>query len=322
MDEQVHVVALAVPAQHRSVFRNWDLRMIVYPQLRARGLSSQTAQHVVKKVADAYTTRAANAKAGHYGAEDSARYRRIMSGPVAFRPDAAQAYDDRILSWDHQGRTVSIWTLEGRKIVPFTGAAEHLVLLAEHRKGESDLICDRDGRWFLAATIDTPTPAVAEPEGFLGVDLGVVNTATTSEGANWSGGAVTARRKKNQRIRRSLQHRGTKSAMRRLKHRSGREQRFARDVNHQVSKRIVETAERTGQGVAVEDLTGIRARVRHRKSQRSACGHLEKKNRIDQARSVCRSCGVSLHADHSAARNIAARGRETWGRRQPSRDAA
>ena len=111
MDEQVHVVALAVPAQHRSVFRNWDLRKIVYPQLRARGLSSQTAQHVVKKVADAYTTRAANAKAGHYGAEDSARYRRIMSGPVAFRPDAAQADDDRILSWDHQGRTVSIWTL-------------------------------------------------------------------------------------------------------------------------------------------------------------------------------------------------------------------
>jgi putative transposase len=351
---------VAATAQSRAVFRNWDLRKITYPGLRELGLSSQTAQHVIKKVADAYATRAANAKAGNYGAKNSARYRRIMGMPIAFRPHAAQPYDDRVLSWDHQSRTVSIWTVAGRKLIPFAGAPEHLGLLAAHRKGESDLIRDRQGRWFLAATIDTPTPAVTAPDGFLGVDMGMVNLATTSDGTNWSGGAVTARRKKNHRVRRSLQKRGTKSAKRRLKARSGREQRFARDVNHRISKTIVETAERTGRGVAVENLTGIRTRVRHRKPQRSTfhtwafaqlgaylayktaragvafiqvdprntsrqcstCGHVEKNNRTDQATFACRSCGVSLHADHNAAINIAARGHHAWGRRQPSHDAA
>lgn len=239
---------VAVTAQHRGVFRNWDLRRIAYTALRKKGLSSQTAQHVVKKVADAYTTRTTNAKAGRYGAKDSSRYRRIMGTPVAFRPDAAQPYDDRILSWNHAARTVSIWTVAGRVRVPFTGAPEHLALLGAHRKGESDLLRDRAGRWFLAATIDTPTPEVLEPDGFLGVDLGVVHIATTSDGINWSGGAVTTRRKKNREVRRSLQARGSKSAKRRLKNRSGREQRFIRDVNHRISKRIVETAERTDRG--------------------------------------------------------------------------
>lgn len=351
---------VAATAQHRGVFRNWDLRKIAYADLREKGLSSQTAQHVIKKVADAYKTRAANAKAGNYGAKDSPRHRRVMGTPVTFRPHAAQPFDDRVLSWDHQARTVSIWTLEGRKTVPFTGADQHLELAAAHRKGESDLLRDQQGRWFLIATIDTPTPAVTDPDGFLGVDMGVVNIATTSKGDNWSGGAVTARRKKNHRVRRSLQKRGTKSAKRRLKARSGREQRFARDVNHQISKTIVETAQRTGKGVAVENLTGIRTRVRHRKPQRSTfhswafaqlgaylaykttragvaftqvdprntsrqcstCGYLDKKNRTDQVSFACRSCGVSLHADHNAAINIAARGHHAWGRRQSSHDAA
>ncbi|PWF85382.1 transposase [Kocuria rosea] len=351
---------VAATAQHQAVFRNWDLRRIAYTDLRKKGLSSQTAQHVVKKVADAYTTRTANARNGRYGPQDSARYRQIMGTPVTFRPHAAQPYDDRILSWNHVARTVSIWTVAGRVRIPFTGGPESLALVAAHRKGESDLLRDRAGRWFLIATIDTPTPVVHEPNGFLGVDLGIVNIATTSDGANWSGGAVTTLRKKNQRVRRSLQKRGTKSAKRRLKARSGREQRFVRDVNHRISKAIVETAERTGKGVAVENLTGIRARVRHRKPQRSTfhswafaqlgaflaykaaragvafaqvdpaytsrqcsgCGHVERSNRVDQANFACHSCGVSLHADHNAAINIAARGHQVWGRSQPSHDAA
>ena len=47
------------------------------------------------------------------------------------------------------------------------------------------------------------------------------------------------------------------------------EARFAADVNHQISKRIVAEAERTGRGIAVEQLTGIRNRVRLRKPQRA-----------------------------------------------------
>ena len=51
-------------------------------------------------------------------------------------------------------------------------------------------------------------------------------------------------------------------AKRRLKKLSGKEQRFARDTNHVISKEIVEIAERTKRAIALEDLTGIRLRVR------------------------------------------------------------
>jgi transposase len=61
-----------------------------------------------------------------------------------------------------------------------------------------------------------------------------------------------------QRLRKRLQARKTSSARRLLKQRRRKEARFAADVNHQISKRIVAEAQRTGCGIAVEELTGIR----------------------------------------------------------------
>src|SRR5207244_11217770 len=48
-----------------------------------------------------------------------------------------------------------------------------------------------------------------------------------------------------------------------------KESRFARDVNHCISKRIVAKAECTGRGIALEDLKGIGERVKARKPQRA-----------------------------------------------------
>lgn len=70
-------------------------------------------------------------------------------------------------------------------------------------------------------------------------------------------------------LRQKLQKKNTKSAKRLLRKRARTESRFAADVNHQISKRIVAEAERTGRGIAVEELTGIRERVRLRKPQRA-----------------------------------------------------
>ena len=334
-----------------GVQRNYGLRLYTYAEAKAAGLAAQAAQHVIKKVADAYTTRRANARNGRYGPKGSQRRTRIESSPVSFRADAAQPFDDRCLSWQHEERTVSIWTTRGRmKNIAFTGQDEQLAVLATHRKGESDLI-RRGDAWFLIATIDEPAPPVSEPVGFLGVDLGIVNIATTSDGANWSGGAVTARRKKNIALRAKLQMKGTKSAKRLLKKRSRKEARFVADVNHQISKSIVATAARTGRGISHEDLTGIRERVRLRRPQRSAlhswafaqlgafitykaeragvgcvavdprnssrecceCGHIDKKNRTNQATFACRACGVKRNADLNAAKVLAARGQKLWG---------
>jgi putative transposase len=72
-----------------------------------------------------------------------------------------------------------------------------------------------------------------------------------------------------------LQKKATRSALRLLRKRSKKESRFAADGNHQISKKIVTEAQRTGRGIALEDLTGIRHRVRLRKPKGSVftAGH-------------------------------------------------
>ncbi|MEO3889361.1 transposase [Nonomuraea sp. B5E05] len=342
---------VAALAFQRRCFRNFDLRRHAYDQIKAEfALAAQAAQHVIKKVCDAYRTLHANLAAGSLGKPGSRRRLKAVAKPVSFRPLAAQPYDDRCLSWQHEARTVSIWTIGGRlKGVAFTGSDQHLALLAVHRRGESDLVC-RDGMWFLHATIEVPDVPAAAPEGFLGVDLGIANIATTSTGTRHCGKALNAVRHRRRELRRRLQAKGTKSAKRLLKKRRRAEARFAADTNHVIAKQIVTEAERTGQGIALEDLQGIRERVRLRKPQRvtlhawsfhrlgsfisykaaragvavihvdpsytsqqcSACGHVDKYNRPGQETFSCTSCGFAEHADVNAARNIAARGDTGW----------
>src|SRR6266511_1478069 len=235
-------------AWQRSVFRNFDLRKITYGQVRALGLSAQPAVRVIKKVADAYKV--------------DRRTKRT------FRADAAHPYDDRCLSWQPDQHTVSIWTIAGRlKGVRFT-IGEHQKALLAHRKGESDLVL-RDGRWYLYATCEIPEPQPACPSGWLGVDLGIVNIATTSDGQRHAGKHLNRVRHRHRRLRAKLQRKHTKSARRLLKRRRRKERRFATDTNHVISKRIVAEAERTGRGIALEDLKGIRGRVRLRRPQRA-----------------------------------------------------
>ncbi len=253
---------VAAEAHRRDAHRNYDIRAFTYSSIKAaQGLSAQPAQLVIKKVADAYKTLRANLQAGNYGRVGSPKRVKVEGKPVVFRPDAAQPFDDRCLSWQHQANTVSIWTTAGRmRGLSYTGLPAHLELLATNRQGESDLI--RRGRnWFLIATIDLPDVAPADPAGgFVGVDLGIENIAvthnpTTGEHHDWSGKAVKDRRHKNRLLRTKLQKKGTKSAKRLLKARSRKETRFAADINHQISKTIVAEAKRTGCGIAVEDLT-------------------------------------------------------------------
>lgn len=334
----------------RRVFARQALQRLTYGDLKARGLSAQPAIHVARKVAGAYATLKANIRAGNLGKPGSKRRAKAESKPIVFRRDAAQPFDDRCLSWQLADRTVSIWAVGGRlATVPFACSDRQHAALVAYRRGESDLV-HRDGKWYLYATCDLPDVAPKEPDGFLGVDLGIANLATTSDGTRYCGKGMNRVRHRNQRLRAKLQAIGTKSAKRLLKKRSRREARFAADLNHQISKRIVTEAERTGRGIALEDLTGIRDRVRLRRPQRvtlhswafhqlgtfvaykatragvavvyvdpaytsqgcCACGHISRKNRPNQSTFRCTSCGFAEHADVNAARNIAARGVTGW----------
>jgi putative transposase len=340
------------------VHRKHETQKRFYTQLKGFGLSAQPAIRVIGKVADAYATLRANIDAGNYGPPGSEKRKKVAATPIGFRADAAQPFDARCLSWqipDSVGAreaTVSIWTTAGRrKGVRILAAPRDLVMLRTRAIGETDLIC-RDGKWFLYATVEAPEAPLAQPvNGFLGVDMGIVNIATSSDGQRAAGTRLNRYRQRKRRLRARLQARKTSSARRLLKKRRRKEARFAADVNHQVSKRIVAEAQRTGRGIAVEQLGGIRARVRLRKPQRvavhswafaqlgafvaykakqagvafvevdpaytsqtcSACGWVDKRNRRSQSEFKCGRCGFVGHADHNAAINIATRGVERWG---------
>ena len=350
---------LSAQMHAEGVYRKHDVQKRFYTEVRQRfELSAQPAIRVIGKVADAYTTLRANVAAGNCGPPGSPLRTRVLRTPIGFRDRAAQPYDARCLSWQIPdtvgGReaTVSIWTVQGRvRHLRILAAPRDLALLRTRVIGETDLI-QRDGKWFLYASIDVPEASLADPEnGFVGVDLGIVNIATTSDGIRAAGARLNRYRKRQQRLRTRLQAKKTASARRLLKKRRRKEQRFATDINHQISKSIVAEAERTGRGIAVEELTGIRDRVRLRKPQRAAvhswafaklgrylsykaqvagvafvqvdpaytsqkchrCGWVDKRNRRSQSVFECGRCGFVGHADHNAAINIAARGVERWG---------
>ncbi|MBP0460360.1 transposase [Streptomyces bomunensis] len=336
----------------KNLKRRNGLQDAVYHQVKADfDLGAQAAVRTITKVCDAYATLKANIRAGNYGPEGSKRRARAEAKPIGFREASAQPFDDRMLTWNLDQRSVSIWTVAGRlKGIPFACSDEATRLLAS-RKGESDLVL-RDGMFFLYATIDIPEPEGYEPDGFLGVDLGIVNIATTSDGRIMSGRQVNRYRQRKRDLRTKLQKKRTKSAARALKRNRHKEARYATQRNHIIAKKLVAHAERTSRGIGLEDLTGIRQRVTAKKDKRarlhswafaqlgtfieykarragvpvvrvdprntsrqcSECRHTHRTNRVTQARFVCRSCGTVLHADHNGSRNIAHRADAAWQR--------
>jgi putative transposase len=313
-------------AWDHKTFRQFSLHGLTYHDVRGQyPLAAQMVVRCISKVADAYKL--------------DRRVRRT------FKPYAAIAFDERILSWRMADLTVSIWTVEGRQRIPFTCGERQRVLLQSHR-GECDL-CLVGGKFYLFAACAVETPATLEVSDVLGVDLGVKNIAVDSDGIVHSSAQVNGLRHRQRRLRQKLQAKGTRSAKRLLKKRSTKETRFAADVNHMVSKRIVAVAQGTGRGIALEDLMGIRSRITARRSQRAAlhswsffqlrsfleykarrigvplvlvdprntsrtcpaCGHIDKASRVSQSDFSCVLCGFSGLADYIAALNIRVLGR-------------
>ncbi|MCX5200401.1 transposase [Streptomyces sp. NBC_00237] len=327
-----------------------ELRKRCYGDLRERGFGAQAAQHLIKRVADTYTTLRASIRAGTLGPPTARRRRKAESKPVAFRPHAAHTFDDRCLSWNYDAQTISIWTLDGRvRNVRFACSPKTLKQLTQYRRGESDLVF-RDGKWFLYATLDVPDPEVYEPRDWVGVDRGIVNLATTSDGTNHQGRRLGRYRRWQAHKRAELQAKRTRSATQLLKKRAKKEARHATHLNHKISKTVVAVAQRTGRGIALEELRGIRDRVTVPRDQRARlsswpfhqlgafiaykcrrdgvpfievdpaytsqrcprCGHTERANRPTRDHFACRRCGLAGPADHVAGVNVRNRARSAW----------
>jgi IS605 OrfB family transposase len=184
-----------------------------------------------------------------------------------FRPLASIAYDDRILSFAPPDSSISIWTLDGRQSIPFVCGERQKAMLAT-QQGQSDLLFHR-GNWYLLVTCAIEDRDLQDVDDVLGIDLGVTNIASDSDGTIYSSRHMNNVRYRHRRLRTKLQKKGTKATRRRLKQLAGQERRFGRDVNHTISKRLVETADRTRRAISLEDLKDIRTRVRPRRQQRA-----------------------------------------------------
>jgi len=140
--------------------------------------------------------------------------------------------------------------------------------LLEIRFEDTDFVYRR-GEFYLLAKCEVEDSEPFVAKGVIGVDLGVENIATDSDGNVRSAKTVDSVRHRHGRLRTNLQRKRTHSARGRLKKLSGKERRFARNTNHVISKELVELAERTKWAIGVEDLRHIRKRVRARRQQRA-----------------------------------------------------
>ena len=240
--------AIAQVAYVQQQANKIELQTLVYYDIRERfGVSSQMVIRAIAKVSEA-----------------SKRDKQIEP---RFRRQAAMTYDQRICSFPTPDR-VSLLTLDGRIVVPFRFGAYAEGML-QRTRGQCDVLYrKRSDTFFLAITVEAPEPTPDETSDYLGVDLGVITLAATSDGEflNHSTGPKHAHinqvRARYSRFRTKLQKKGTTSAKRLMHQRSGREKRFARDINHGLSKALVSTAKGTSRGIARQDLQGIRERAR------------------------------------------------------------
>ena len=312
-------------AFNSKTFGKINLQKLCYYEVREKfSLSSQMTVRAIGKVSESYKT---DRKTLH-----------------SFKEKGAMVYDDRILSFKGL-ELASILTLDGRIKVPMVISAYHHGLLYGNRiKGQADLIL-QNGVFYLMLVVEIPEGTPFDTDKVLGVDLGIKNIAVDSAGEVFSGAKINALRHRHRKLRKKLQSKGTKSAKRLLKKRSKKEARFAADVNHCISKKLIEKAKDTQSAIALENLKGIKSRTEKtvRKAQRAQhsswsfyqlrqfieyksaiagvpvmlvdprntsrtcpiCGNIDKKNRPTRDNFRCTACGYTAPADNVAAINIA-----------------
>lgn len=181
----------------------------------------------------------------------------------------------------------------------------------------------------------------------LGIDCGINKIAVCSDNTFYASKHLKRRKGEFFYLRKKLQHKGTRSAKRLLKKISGRENRFVADINHQISKTIVNSKYNT---VVFEKLSVKKSKKLGRRFNKklggwsfaqlqrfvqykaesigkqtifvnpaytsqtcSTCGTTDKSFRHENLFS-CSKCGLNLDADLNASRNIAMLGKSLLGR--------
>ncbi len=249
-------------------------------------------------------------------------------------------YDANSYSVWFDKNLLSISTIDGRKKIEFK-VPPNFCRYRDWRRKSAELFI-RGKKVFLAIVFDKEITDTQLTQETIGIDRGIKKIAVTSKNQFFGGGQVKKIVNRYRSLRKKLQSKGTQSAKRHLRKLKSKENRFRRDVNHCVSKQIIELLSH-GTTIVLEDLKGIRdTSKKFRKEQRywingwsffqlesfltykaaekgclvdfvdarytsqkcSVCGHIERGNRVKQSLFKCKHCGFSLNADLNASRNI------------------
>ena len=230
-----------------------SLNKKLYSDLRGLfGLKFQLAQSFIKTTIARYKTVKQQLFQNPYRYKDEdGRWQRIpktlewLWNSVFFRRPQADLVRNRDYSFVDDGQVLSINTLGKRTKCTFEG--EHFAgyLNVSYQLGTAKLV-ELKGRWYLHIPV---TKAVEDFQKecvrhVVGIDRGLRFLAVSYDEQGKtkfvSGKKIATKRHKFQEVRKQLQAKGTKSAKRKLKAISGRENRWMSDVNHQISKTLVQ----------------------------------------------------------------------------------
>ncbi len=227
------------------------MQKLVYNQVREQfGLSANLAIQALRRVC---------------GNRKTARQKK--RNVRKFSPTSV-SYDARIFNFKEFDYTVSIKLLRSRvRLELDIGNYQRGILKGQDPKSAT-LVKRRNGDYYIHLNLNHDAPDLIDTEDVLGVDLGRTDLAYTSDGESWHGQQLEKVRNKYAWLRLALQKKaslGTRSSRRRcqelLKRLSGKEKRFQRHVNHEISRQLVNNAATSKRAISLEDLTGIRQRT-------------------------------------------------------------
>ena len=338
LDETMSVYRNACNYVSDYVFRTHDLKQFslnkaLYSILREKfNLKSQMAQSVLKTVI--------------------ARYKTILENQNEWiKPSFKKTQYDLVWNRDYsltQNR-FSINTLNGRvKLSYFSDGMSKYFDHTIYKFGTAKLV-NKHGKYYLhiPVTYEVEESNISDICNVVGIDRGINFVVATYDSKHKSGfvsgKAIKQKRAKYSKLRKELQMRHTPSSRRRLKAIGQRENRWMQDINHQVSKALVENNPKHTLFV-LEDLSGIRnaterVKTKYRyvsvswsfydleqkliykaKQNQSSvikvdprytsqccpcCGHVEKSNRNKKIHLfTCKKCGYKSNDDRIGAMNL------------------
>lgn len=262
---------------HDFELKQSKLNKALYHDLREKfDLKSQMAQSAIKTAIARYKTvktqlsqhpfRYDTGKKDGKGRAVWAQIYRDLSWlwkPINFKRPQLDLQRGRDWSYLSTAKQLSLNTLNGRKKVDFVCKGFDQYLDESKWKFGALKLLQLKGNWYvhLSATTSTPEFKAEQAEHVVGIDRGLRFLASCYDEKGktmlFSGQQILRKRRKYKKLRAQLQAKGTKSAKRRLKKIGQRENRWMSDVNHCLTKTLVD---HYGSNTiyALEDLTDVR----------------------------------------------------------------